>query len=161
MSGADAVEIRGTEPVVSSRTSTPADGGGSYGQGIPPLQPHDILMQAGTSTATAVGLIENPAFRTNLGLCEVWGETAEVRVTVRDHEGTVIGVADYSLRPYESLQVNRVAREIAGAGGLDHGLVEVEVTGGNGRVGAYLSVVENGTDDPTYMVVAPQRTIGG
>jgi len=25
----------------------------------------------------------------------------------------------------------------------------------------YLSVVENGTDDPTYMVVAPQRTIGG
>lgn len=159
--GAGSVEIRGADLFVSSRTSTPAADGGSFGQGIPPLQPHEILHLAGAATATAAGVVENATFRTNLGLCEVWGESAEVTVTVKSADGAVLGGADYSLRPYENTQVNRVARTIAGASSLNGGMVEVTVTSGNGRVGAYLSVVDNQTDDPTYVVIAPQAPIGG
>jgi len=41
--GAGALEMRGHDVAVTSRTSTPGDEEGSYGQGIPPIQPAQIL----------------------------------------------------------------------------------------------------------------------
>ena len=41
------------------------------------------------------------------------------------------------------------------------GTVEVIVVSGGGRVGAYLSVVDNTTGDPTFIAIAPQSPAGG
>ena len=61
--------------MISSRTSTPAGAGGTYGLGIPPLAPGDLLSIAGSGSAVAGGVKEVPgAWRTNLGLCEVAGK---------------------------------------------------------------------------------------
>ncbi len=159
-SGAGSLEIRGSDLVVMSRTSTPGAGGGTYGQGVPPLQPEDLLSGGGAPTAVMAGVEEGTAFRTNLGLCEVWGEGATVKVTVRDASGIELGNTSYQLRPYEFIQIDRLAVKVAGTSHLSDGMVEVTVVSGNGRVGAYLSVIDNSTGDPTYIAVAPQSTIG-
>jgi len=158
--GAGALEIRGTELAVTSRTSTPDGQGGSYGQGIPPIQPAQILSSDGVTSATIGGVEEGTTFRTNLGLCEIWGESVSVTVTVFDHAMNTLGSADYDLRPYENIQVNQVAHEIGGAGDLADGIVTVSVTSGDGRIGAYISVIDNSSGDPTFVTVAPQSTIG-
>jgi hypothetical protein len=159
--GAGALEIRGADLAVTSRTSTPGDPDGSYGQGIPPIQPEQILTATKATAAAVGGVEESAAFRTNLGLCEVWGESATVRVTVLDSSMTVLGDLDLELRPFENTQLNQVARVVAGVTSLADGVVRVTVLSGKGRVGAYLSVVDNATGDPTYIAIAPQSPIGG
>lgn len=161
VTGAGALEIRGADLAVTSRTSTPGDPDGSYGQGIPPIQPEQILTSSGVNTAAVGGVEEGPAFRTNLGLCEVWGERVTVRVTVLDSSMTVMGDLDIDLRPFENTQINQVVRTVAGLSSLSGGVVRVSVLSGQGRVGAYLSVVDNATGDPTYIAIAPQSPIGG
>jgi len=159
--GAGALEIRGTSLAVTSRTSTPDGEGGSYGQGIPPIQPDQILSSSQNSTATIGGVEQGATFRTNLGLCEVWGETASVTVEVFDDSMNQLGSETYDLRPYENIQVNRVVPEVCGINVLTDGIVRVTVTSGDGRIGAYISIIDNSSDDPTYITVAPQSTIGG
>jgi hypothetical protein len=159
-SGAGSVEFGGRSLVVTSRTSTPAAGSGSYGQGIPPVQPEQLLSATGTEAAVMGGVEEGAAFRTNLGLCEIWGESASVRVVIFGGAMTELGARTYQLRPYENLQINQVASEIGGVATLVGGTVEVMVTAGDGKVAAYLSVVDNATGDPTYIAVAPQAPTG-
>ncbi len=159
--GAGALEIRGEELIITSRTSTPSDEEGSYGQGIPPIQPNQLLSLAGTASAKMGGVEEGPAFRTNLGLCEVWGEPATVVVVIRNNSMTEIGRRTILLQPYENTQINRVVSEIADRNLLSDGMVTVTVTAGAGRVGAYLSLVDNGTGDPTFIAIAPQEPTGG
>ena len=72
-----------------------------------------------------------------------------------------LGHRDYELRPYENIQVNQVAKAVGGADSLSNGIVRVTVTSGEGRVGAYLSVVDNATGDPTFITIAPQSPSGG
>ena len=160
-SGAGALEFRGHQLAVTSRTSTPGADNGSYGQGIPPIQPEQVLRAGATASTTMGGLEESEAFRTNLGLCEIWGESATVRVTVFDAAMVELGFQDAQLRPYENTQINQVAKTVAGASTLSNGVVEVTVTGGDGRIGAYLSVVDNATGDPTFIAIAPQSPAGG
>lgn len=159
--GAGALEIRGGQLAVTSRTSTAGGEGGSYGQGIPPVQPGQLLSAAGSDDVTMGGVEQGTAFRTNLGLCEVWGESATVRVTILDADGTELGHRDVELRPYENTQINEVARTVAGADPLAAGMARVAVTAGGGRVAAYLSVVDNATGDPTFVAIAPQTPAGG
>jgi hypothetical protein len=159
--GAGAIELRGADLAVTSRTSTPADGDGSFGQGIPPIQPDQLLSVGGTASAVMGGVEEGTVFRTNLGLCEVWGENATVRVTIFDSSMTELGRQSFTLRPYENTQVNQVAVTVAGATALTGGMAQVTVVSGSGRVGAYLSVVDNETGDPTFIAIAPQAPTGG
>ena len=159
--GAGALELRGVDLAVTSRTSTPAAASGSFGQGIPPLQPDQVLSSNGTDTATVGGLEETAAFRTNLGLCETWGESVTVRVTILDEDMTELGHRDVALRPYENTQINRVAEAVAGVSSLSGGLARVTALSGDGRVGAYLSVVDGATGDPTFIAIAPQTPAGG
>jgi hypothetical protein len=159
--GAGALEFRGHQLAVTSRTSTPGAETGSYGQGIPPIQPDQILSAGGTDSAAMGGIEEGTTFRTNLGLCEVWGESATVRVSIMDASMTELGSRSYQLRPYENIQINQVVSAIASVSSLSDGMVVVTVTAGNGRVGAYLSVVDNATGDPTFIAIAPQSPAGG
>lgn len=159
--GAGALEFRGLQLAVTSRTSTPGEESGSYGQGIPPVQPEQVLSSAGAASATMGGVEEGTVFRSNLGLCETWGENATVTISIMDSSMTVLGSRDYELRPYENTQINQVAVAVAGANPLSEGIVRVAVTSGNGRIAAYLSVVDNTTGDPTFIAIAPQSPSGG
>ncbi len=158
--GAGSLEIRGANLAVASRTSTPDPGSGSYGQGIPPIQPKQLLASDRTASASIGSVEESEAFRTNLGLSEVWGEAVSVTVTVFDYSMNTLGSKAYNLQPYENIQVNRVAQKIGGVTSLTDGIITVTVTSGDGRIGAYLSVVDNSSGDPTYIAIARQEPIG-
>ena len=151
--GAGSLEIRGTDIIVSSRTATPGLAGGSYGQGIPPLAPHHIVRTDGAQAQWAGGVVRSPAYRTNFGLCEVWGEAAQVRVTLWDQQGQAAGTRTIDLPPYGNAQINDIPHTLGGVDQMVNGAVEVEILGGGGRVGAYLSIVDNVTGDPTYIPV--------
>lgn len=115
-----------------------------------------------TSNVYSIDRLHRPALhRTNLGLCEVWGESATVKVAVLDTSKNVLGDRIYQLRPYENIQINQVVMAVAGISSLSAGMARVWVSSGNGRVGAYLSVVDNATGDPTYIAIAPQSPAGG
>jgi len=152
-SGAGSLEIRGADIIVSSRTSTPGLEGGSFGQGIPPLAPYHIMRTDGTQVQWGGGIVRSPAYRTNFGLCEVWGEDAQVRVTLWDQDGLVAGTRTVGLPPYGNTQINDLPHALGGLDEMENGRVEVEILGGDGRVGAYLSIVDNVTGDPTYVAV--------
>lgn len=158
--GAGAVEFRGHDLAVTSRTSTPGAEAGSYGQGIPPVQPEQVLSVKGAETAAMGGVEEGAVFRTNLGLCEIWGDSATVRVIILDASMNELGRRTYQLRPYENLQVNQVAVAIGGVSDLAGGIAKVTVVSGSGKIAAYLSVVDNATGDPTFIAVAPQSPSG-
>jgi hypothetical protein len=160
--GAGSLEVRGDNLVVSSRTSTPADGGGTYGLGIPPLAAGDLLSYTGNSSAYAGGVKEVPGeWRTNFGVCEVAGKTVQVKVTVYDEDGVALGDRIITLGPYENTQINRVVRALTSTNTLDNGIVGVEVTGATGKVGAFLTIIDDATNDSTYAVIAPQSPTGG
>jgi len=156
-SGAGSLEVRGAGMIVKSRTSTPATGGGggSYGQGMPAVATNRALSLAGTPRALAPGVGENAGFRTNLGLCEVWGEPATVVVSIYDQSMSLLGTTTVELEPYMMIQLNRVARAAGVTGAVTNGVVGLEVTAGSGRVVAYLSVIDNGTGDPTTILPEP------
>ena len=160
--GAGSLEIRGSGLVVSSRTSTPAAGGGSYGLGVPPLAPEDLLTAGAVSEAFAGGLQENEEWRTNFGVCEVSGKSITIQVTVYDNSMTALGDRIITLGPYENKQINRVIRALTGEEDLESdSIIGVEVRAGTGKVGAYLTVIENTTGDSTYVPIAAQTPTGG
>jgi len=68
---------------------------------------------------------------------------------------TALGSTTVELPPYGTVQLNRVVREVGVSGEVSDGVVRVEVTGGPGRVVAYLSVVDNVTGDPTTILLEP------
>jgi hypothetical protein len=160
--GAGSLEVRGNNLAVSSRTSTPAEDGGTYGLGIPPLAPGDLLSFAGDSSAFAGGVKEEPGvWRTNFAVCEVSGKLVELRVTVYDENGASLGSRNLELGPYKNTQINRVVRALTSTNSLDNGIVGVEVTFGTGTVGAFLTIIDDTTNDSTYTVIAPQSPTGG
>ncbi len=135
--------------VATGRTYTAVDNGGSYGQFIPGV----------TSTeGTAVGerplqlmqLEDSAGFRSNIGLAELTGNSATVRLKLHLPDTKTTAVTEVVLGPNEF-------RQFAAVAGLNPGKqtynarLEVEVIGGTGRVTAYGSVIDNESKDPTYV----------
>jgi len=116
----------------------------------------------GASEQWAGGVVRSPAYRTNLGLCEVWGESTEIRVSLWHHDGLLAGTTTVNLPPYGNTQINDLPGTLGGLDQMENGMVEVEILSGDGRVGAYLSIVDNLTGDATYVPVgfAPPSTGG-
>ena len=151
---------------VGSRTYTTVIGGAAtFGTGVPvvavssTLQAGDLRRVAGIEDAAlATVLAARPAtFRSNLGLMEVSGQPATVRVTLRFMyplgKVTASGVAskDYELNGNQFV-LTSLTRDILGAGRDEIGdlknlVIEIAVTGGEGRVAFFVSSVDNGTGD--------------
>ncbi len=98
-------------------------------------------------------------FRTNLILIESVGQPATVRVTLRYSfvagatvSATAVSSKEYSLPPSQYLLINDVARDVIGSardsfGDLHNMELDVEVTGGSGRVLPFLQSIDNGSGD--------------
>ncbi len=137
--------------VVTGRTYSNAAGGGTYGQFIPGVAPRDGI-GLGNAPLQVLQLEQSKNFRTNLGLAELSGLGAKVRVTVilPDSLATPSTVVD--LAPNQFVQLNRVIESVpGGSGNVYNARVTVQVIEGAGRVAAYGSVIDNATSDPTYV----------
>ena len=142
---------------------------GTFGTGVPSL-PLSTALRLGQSRVIA-GLevaskrtIERKkpgTFRTNIGLVEVAGATARVRVTVTYADvGSVvsasrIGILEFALEPNAFLLISNLADLIGQASAsadLRNVQLKFQLISGEGAVIPFTSSVDNGTADQVFRV---------
>ncbi len=158
--------------VMTSRTYTTVSGAAAtFGAAVPTLPMSAALGMGGLrrfggidDASLATTQAGRPAtFRTNLGLVEVSGQPATVRVTLYfspSPRSAVRGVVTgtFNLAANRFMQINGVTRALLGAGrdtnygDLRNMQLDVEVVGGAGRVMTFTSTIDNGTGDSILRV---------
>jgi len=135
--------------VVTGRTYSIDSTSGTFGQFIPGVTPAEGIA-LGDRGLQVLQLEQSQNFRSNLGLAELSGNPAKVRVSLFLPDSKVTPSTEVDLQPNEFRQLNGV---IAGMnpGNTYNARVTVEVISGTGRVTAYGSVIDNATQDPTYV----------
>jgi hypothetical protein len=129
---------------------------GTFGQFIPATRFSDFVGRATGGAAPSIlslqQVAQSSAFRANFGFAEGSGKPADLMVRVYDTQNTLLKSIPVSLQAGEHKQINGMLT----ANGIDNlpdGRVEVEVIGGDGKVTAYVSEVDNETNDP--LLVSP------
>jgi Ig-like domain CHU_C associated/Dual-action HEIGH metallo-peptidase len=136
--------------VLTARTfSRDQTSGGTFGQFIPGVTAADAVGN-GDRALQIVQLEESPAFRTNLGLVEVTGNSASVELLAYTPDSKVASRTVVPLNAGQYLQQNQIFKSL-GFSNVYNGRITARVISGNGRVAAYGSVIDNRTTDPTYV----------
>jgi hypothetical protein len=135
--------------VLTAQTFSLQPDGGTKGQFIP-----------GVTFREAVGLGERPLevlqleqsdqYRSNVGFVEVTGKPATIEVTAFEADSKISQTISINLKANEYVQYGKIL-QLFGLGTVYNGRVSVKVISGEGRVYAYGSMVDNRTEDPTYV----------
>ena len=135
--------------VASSRTYnfTP---NGTFGQFIP-ATPFANFVGQGTILSLQQ-IAQSVAYRANFGFLEASGQPVNLSVRVYDTTNNLLATIPVSLGAMQHRQMNGLLQN-NGINNLIDGRVEVEVTSGDGKVTAYVSSVDNATNDP--LLVSP------
>lgn len=149
-SGLMYVTVTSSKAVVSTRTYTLENGSATFGQGIPGIP----LDTAKSATSLILPLIHSApdAFHTNLGIVQTSAGSLLVRATVHGPSGTIIAAKAFA-QDAAFRQINDVFSNM-GIGGqsIEGGWIEVELIGGSPAYWtAYASIVDDRTNDPTYL----------
>ncbi|HKR66129.1 MAG TPA: hypothetical protein VJZ00_20530 [Thermoanaerobaculia bacterium] len=144
-----ATGLKPLSTAASSRTYnfTPT---GTFGQFIPAVRLDEFVGKATSGPSPILSLqqvAQSDAYRANFGFAEASGQSAELTVRVYDTTNALLQSIPVSLQAGEHKQINGMLSS-NGVTNLANGRVEVEVTGGNGKVTAYVSEVDNKTNDP-------------
>jgi hypothetical protein len=140
----------------TSRTYNAEGEAGTYGQFIPAIT--ELTAVVSGRPGGLLQLQENASFRTNVGVLNLAGESVDLEIHLFSGDGSLFGVKDATLRPYEMEQYDKIFDDV-GAGSVDSGYAVVRVVTEAGKVLAYASVVDNRSGDPVY--VSAQPVIGG
>lgn len=132
--------------VATARTYTQLTSG-TYGQFIPAVTPAQSV-GLGNGNLQLLQLETSANFRTNIGLAETSGNAATAHVSLILPDSKLAISTDIPLKANEFQQFSL---DSFGAGTVYNGRVTVSVTGGSGRVTAYGSVIDQQTQDPTYV----------
>jgi len=147
--------------VVSSRTYNAASTG-TLGQFIPATPFANFIGRAGGAALSSIlslqQVAQTDAYRTNLGLVEGSGKPASVAVNVFDASGAKVLSVPVSLAAGEQKQLNGFLAQNGIT--IANGRIEVQVTGGDGRVTSYASVIDNRTGDPLLVSGTPLGGLG-
>ncbi len=146
-----AVHVRttsNTKLLASARTYTDTTSG-TYGQFIPAV---GLKASAGRESGSihALQIEESSAFRSNVGIAEVSGKAATVEITAVIPDSKSSPRLTLELQPNQFRQFNSLLGQM-GLGATYNARVAVRVVGGEGRIAAYASNIDNKTQDPTYV----------
>jgi hypothetical protein len=137
---------------VTSRTYTIEESGATYGSLIPPL--NNFQTAPAGDALEIIGATAGPGFRTNLGLVELSpvnfsAAPTTVRIRIIDQDHRELDNFTILLQRAGGIQINNIlaARGITPPPAA---LLVVEVLT-NGLVGAYATLVDNVTNDTTYL----------
>ncbi len=136
---------------VTSRTYSLNDDGGTYGFLMPPL--NSFQSATAGDTLEILGASTDSSVRTNVGLVDL-NATATSRqlhatVAFYDKSGAKVDELTVTLPSASGMQLNDIFRARGIASSV--GPVLIKVTAVDGLIGAYASVVDNGTNDSTYL----------
>jgi len=145
--GAGALHLEAPIVVAAASRTWSGTGGSSYGQGIPAL---DTAMAAAAGEAVRLfGFGGDAGFRTNLGLVNPGGDAVGLAIRFYDRDTSLLAEENRSLGPGRWLQLNRVLARLGIAG--DAELAVIRQTSRDGAFSAYASVVDDITNDPTFL----------
>lgn len=133
--------------VVTGRTYNQT-ANGTFGQFIPAVTAAEAT-GAGERPLNILQVEDSVRYRTNIGVTEVSGQPATIEVQVYLPDSKATPTVTIPLAANEFRQFN-VIRSL-GLGNVYNGRVVVRVVGGQGRVAAYGSVIDELTQDPTYV----------
>ena len=136
--------------MVSSQTSTPAPGGGTFGQNVPAFGDADLLRNG--STRTILGVREDSAFRTNLILTNATASPLDVDVALVADTGATLGSGRWSLLPLGMTQVTRVVRELGVSADVSGARLVLSTPTASGAFAAYASLIDATTNDPRTLL---------
>ncbi|HYI09579.1 MAG TPA: hypothetical protein VEK57_10995 [Thermoanaerobaculia bacterium] len=146
----NASTVKLLQTAASSRTYnfTPT---GTFGQYIPAIRFADFVGKPATGSLPSIlslqQVAQSSAYRANFGFAEASGNGAEMLVRVYNTTNQLLATIPVALQPGEHRQINGMLAN-SGINNLTDGRVEVEVTNGTGKVTAYVSQVDNKTNDP-------------
>jgi len=149
------VTVNGNGTAVFCRTFTPAPDGGTFGQG----QPGILLSSAWSKNELILPLIHSApdVFRTNVGFAQTSTGTYRVRVDIYSAAGEMLAQKSYS-QATAWRQVNDIFANMGiGSAEVEGGWIRVTLTDGSPSFWTtYATVIDDTTDDPTYVFpVAP------
>ena len=136
-----------TPLVVTARTfnDTPA---GTLGQFLQAVTPADSV-GAGERSLQLLQIEDSPRYRTNLGLAETTGKPATAEVTVILPDSKVAPKVSIPLAAFEYRQFSIISS--LGLGNVYNARISVRVIDGQGKITAYGSVIDQKTQDPTFV----------
>lgn len=124
---------------------------GTFGQFIPAIPFADFVGRAAAGLQPTIlsltQVAQSADYRANFGFAEASGKPADLIVRVYDTASALLATIPVSLQAGEHKQLNGMLAT-NGINDLADGRVEVEVVGGDGKVTAYVSEVDNRTNDP-------------
>ncbi|MEO6323410.1 MAG: hypothetical protein ABIT01_08340 [Thermoanaerobaculia bacterium] len=139
---------------VTSGVDAPSAEGGSYGFQMPAVFRGEGA-RLGASHLIA-GITATPAFRTNLILAETTGvDSASVRVTLFDKDGTRIGEQVTTVPAYGQQQINNIVSALGGVS-LEAARVVIAVDAGGGSVTGLITVIDTSTLDAVTYLSRPE-----
>jgi hypothetical protein len=134
--------------VATARTYSRDAEGGTRGQFIPAISGGEAV-GAGERALQVLQLEQSANYRSNLGLFEVTGHDATIEIVAYTAAGASAPLP-VALAGGEFRQIGSILTQL-GVPLEANGRISVRVTGGTGRVSAYASVIDNRTEDPTYI----------
>ena len=135
--------------LVSSRISTPA-AGGAFGQFVPFRSIDDpTVLVNGITTRRLMPIESSPSFRTNLGVANLGGLIARLRLVVHDSSGTSIGSLEIAVDPLQLIQIP--IQRVIGDRPLRSGWANVELIEVSRGLLLYASVVDNASGDAVHI----------
>ncbi len=133
----------GSGPVVTSRTYTTSDSGGTYGQSIDPIR-------AGARDSFVTGLRSDSSYRSNLGLVNTADQAIGVTVSLFSPNGQTLAGTNINLQPKSSIQTSVSALFPAlNAAALGSFTLQAH-TDSAATLFAYGSIIDNLSGDPVF-----------
>jgi uncharacterized repeat protein (TIGR01451 family) len=136
-----------TPLVVTARTFNDTTAG-TLGQFLQAVTPADAVGN-GERSLQLLQMEDSPRYRTNLGLTEVTGKAATAEVTVVLPDSKVAPKVQIPLAAFEYRQFSIISS--LGLGNVYNARISVRVIDGQGKVTAYGSVIDQKTQDPTFV----------
>ncbi len=133
--------------VVTARTFNDTSAG-TLGQFLQAVTPADAVGN-GERSLQLLQIEDSPRYRTNLGLAEVTGKAATAEVTVILPDSKVAPRVQIPLAAFEYRQFSIISS--LGLGNTYNARISVRVIDGQGKVTAYGSVIDQKTQDPTFV----------
>jgi hypothetical protein len=122
---------------------------GSYGQFMAAVTEEEGI-GLGDRAVQVLQMEQSSNIRSNLGLVEITGKPVRVEISAFPAESRVSPRVELNLGANEFRQLNAVLRTL-NAGTTYNARIAVRVIGGDGKIVAYGSAVDNQTQDPTYI----------
>jgi len=136
---------------VTSRTYSIDENGGTYGFLMPPL--NNFQSAVSGDSLEILGVVGGKQYRTNVGLVDLTAfptsQPASARIEIIDEKGKTIDAFTVPVPSAGGVQINDIFHSRNLGDGPAAALIRVSPL--SGLIGAYATMNDNGTNDPTYL----------